>query len=95
MTEFDHWLELYGSVEELRKVVRQWYYLYVDPETGETAKPEINFKSWLMGLRPTDLETLPAYKEQKEKELAEAEKRVEKAKYSLQKTAEEFKKRFC
>lgn len=85
IAEYEHWLELYKTNDEIARVVREWYYYSL--ENYEGWKP-CNLKSWLMGWRPDPKDVLPQYKEHQAKELTAAHARVEAAKEELRKAME-------
>lgn len=87
---YEKWLEVYKSNEGIAKAVRQWYY-WTLAEYEKTHKTYINLSSWLRGLRPMHSQTLPEYREQKERELFEAQQRVEALKKDLKEIINEHK----
>jgi len=72
--------------EDLPLKVFDWYNYHVDAPS----KRQINLESWLMGLRPSDIDTSPEYNEHRERELLKAKERMQEALSDLHKAADEY-----
>lgn len=92
ISRLEHWVEVYGSIENVREVAQDWYWWSI----GESEKwprkeddKKINLDSWLMGLRPADIDTSDEYKAMRAKEIEESAKRIAELKGDIERYAKE------